>query len=140
MKKLNKGDTAWLLGADNKAVKIISALLTHLPEGYQYKVLFMRRPLDEVLASQAKMLVRRGEEQSDDAQMKTLFTKHLAQVEQFMVQHPTLDALDVDYTALAQNPMGQLPNIVQFLGKENEMELSAMAAIADPSLYRNRQG
>lgn len=138
VKKLNKGDTAWLLGADNKAVKIISALLTHLPEGYQYKVLFMRRPLDEVLASQAKMLVRRGEEQSDDAQMKTLFTKHLAQVEQFMVNHPTLDVLDVDYMTLAQNPMGQLPNIVQFLGKENEMSISAMAAIADPTLYRNR--
>ena len=51
VKQLPKGDTAWLADSHGKAVKIISALLKHLPSDYEYKVLFMRRDLDEVTAS-----------------------------------------------------------------------------------------
>jgi len=38
VKKLKEGDTAWLPEAQGKAVKVISALLQHLPEGYSYQV------------------------------------------------------------------------------------------------------
>ena len=55
-----------------KVVKIISFLLTDLPDSCFYKAIFMRRNLDEVLASQNKMLVRRGEDGggTDDGKMK----------------------------------------------------------------------
>ena len=60
VKKLKDGDFGWLENAQGKAVKVISALLTYLPEGYTYKVIFMRRELSEILASQRKMLINRG--------------------------------------------------------------------------------
>ena len=52
---------AWLAEARGKAVKIISFLLTWLPETYDYRVIFMQRDLREVLASQNAMLAHRGE-------------------------------------------------------------------------------
>ena len=138
VKKLSSGDVAWLPDAKGKAVKIISALLVKLPEGYTYKVLFMRRNLDEVLASQDKMLVRRGEEKAvDDEQMKVIYNKHLAQVEGWMRSHPNLEYFDVDYTQLATSPLSILPQINTFLG--GKLDVQAMAAVADPELYRNRK-
>src|ERR1700730_12387191 len=52
VKELDKnGDIAWLSDARGNAVKIISFLLTFLPESFDYQVIFMDRDLDEVLAS-----------------------------------------------------------------------------------------
>lgn len=62
VKELDKhGDPAWLPSARGKAVKIISFLLTRLPENYDYRVIFMQRDLDEVIASQNTLLAARRE-------------------------------------------------------------------------------
>ena len=45
---------------EGKVVKVISQLLLSLPPAYQYRVIFMQRPLPEVMASQDEMLRRRG--------------------------------------------------------------------------------
>ena len=45
-------DKEWLPLAQGKAVKMISVLLRHLPDEYQYEVIFMRRKMEEILASQ----------------------------------------------------------------------------------------
>ena len=45
-------DPACIGEGEGKAVKVISRLLLALPEGHEYRVIFMRRPLPEVLASQ----------------------------------------------------------------------------------------
>ena len=54
-------DKAWLRDARGKVVKIISFLLKSLPAENNYQVLFMHRNLREIVSSQNKMLVRRGE-------------------------------------------------------------------------------
>src|SRR5512135_3618186 len=59
VKALSGGDEAWLADAAGKAVKVVSALLERLPAGARYRILFMERDLQEVLASQQKMLSRR---------------------------------------------------------------------------------
>ena len=46
-------DQSWLPQAQGKVVKMISALLKHLPPTYHYKVVFMRRKLDEVRSMSA---------------------------------------------------------------------------------------
>ena len=62
VKELDKGgDKSWLDGARGKAIKIISFLLRELPPDYHCKVIFMRRGIDEIIASQNKMLERRNE-------------------------------------------------------------------------------
>ena len=137
-KKLKDGDTAWLPDAQGKAVKLIGALLVELPPKYDYRVLFMRRNIGEVLASQSKMLERRGEENKvDDGTMAVLFEKHVSQVEDWMRKHPGLNYIDVDYNAMLVDPHPQVEAINKFLG--GNLDTEAMLAVVDPNLYRQRK-
>ena len=43
VKQISSGNVAWFADAGGKAVKVISALLEHLPQQYSYKVIFMER-------------------------------------------------------------------------------------------------
>ena len=58
--KKTKDDPSWLNAAEGKAVKMIYKLLYDLPDRLEYRVLIMRRNMQEVLTSQRKMLDRMG--------------------------------------------------------------------------------
>lgn len=139
VKKLDKGDTEWLPQAEGKVVKVISALLTHLPQDYHYKIIFMQRHMPEILASQRKMLVHRGEDADnmDDERMAELFTKHLRTVEKQMAQQENMQVLYVHFTDTLQDPQTTAERVVQFLGKDLDVE--RMVGVVDPNLYRNRR-
>lgn len=138
VKRLDKGDTAWLAEAQGKAVKVISALLKHLPPTYTYRVIFVRRNMAEVLASQRKMLIHRGEDpgQVDDVQMSRLFARHLAEVEAWLAQQHNMRVLYVQYAEALANPQGCAAQINTFCG--GGLNERAMALAIDPQLYRNR--
>jgi hypothetical protein len=138
VKKLPDGDTAWLADAVGKVVKVISQLVMHLPDTYKYKVLFVRRRMEEVLASQAKMLERRGEatDAVSDDKMSRLFEKHLQKVFAWMDERPYVTYLDVDYNEMLADPRPTLDQVNEFL--DGSLDVSAMAEVIDPSLYRNR--
>lgn len=139
VKKLPQGDFGWLSEAQGKAVKIIATLLKHLPETHSYRVLFMRRNMEEILASQRQMLIRRGRDPDavDEEQLSRLFTKHVAEVRAWLATRPNFRCLDVDYNAMLDDPMPQLRRIRAFLGVP--LDLAAMAAEVDPTLYRQRR-
>src|ERR671934_2987374 len=65
-------DNSWMHKAEGKAVKVVSALLQYLPPQHIYKIIFMQRPMQEVLASQAVMLERRGGEGGEGEEEKNL--------------------------------------------------------------------
>jgi len=131
-------DKSWLLSARGKVVKIISFLLKDLPDDCRYQVIFMQRDLDEVVASQNKMLVRRGETggDTDDERMKQLYRNHLRKVEVLLSGKPNFERLDVHYRQVLENPREHAERITRFLGRDLDRE--RMAAAVDPSLYRNR--
>ncbi len=131
-------DQTWLGDARGKAVKIISFLLTHLPESYDYQVIFMQRDLGEVLASQNTMLERRGESVgTDDARMRVLYQEHLEQVARFMRTRRCFSSLDLPYDGVVADPHGHARRIATFLG--GRLDVARMASVADRSLYRNRR-
>ena len=137
VKQLDKGDATWLPRAVGKSVKVISALLVHLPDGYQYKVLFMQRNIDEVLASQSKMLVNRDEQKTvDDASLKEMYRKHLLHAFKWTARKPNVDVIDVDYNDMVRNPQALIPRVNAFLG--GALDTAAMSAVVDPTLHRNR--
>ena len=138
VKKLRDGDVAWLDQAHGKVVKIISALLPYLPTNHQYQIVFMRRSLSEILASQKKMLSNRGENPGSitDEEMGALFMKHLQSVEDWIVKQPNVRRIDIDYNALVQNPTMILTDINRFFG--GNLDPIKMAQVVDPSLYRKR--
>jgi hypothetical protein len=138
VKKLPEGDTAWLDECTGKVVKIITQLVTYLPDSYNYKILVMRRKIHEILASQARMLERRGESQGEvsDEQMAELFAKHLKQVYTWMEEQPNVEHIDVDYNEMLLDPRPTVDRVQGFLGRS--LDGDAMAAVVDPDLYRNR--
>lgn len=140
VKELDKpGDTAWLAGYKGKAVKIICFLLIDLPDDYFYKVIFMRRNLDEVIASQNKMLVRRDEtdKRGDDEKMIANYKFHLRKVDYIMKDRPVFQTLDVDHRDAINDPLAQARRVAGFLGMK--LDTARMAEAVNPDLYRNRQ-
>ena len=79
-------DCSWLPEATGKAVKIIAQLLSVLPTELDYKIIFMRRELDEVIASQNRMLDRQGRGGSDlsDERLRELFDQQLRHLEKLL--------------------------------------------------------
>lgn len=133
-----KTDKAWLPDAKGKVVKGISQLLLDLPPDYRYKVVFMRRDLNEVLASQKKMLIRRGtlKEGVTDAEMRALFLKHLDHVTDWLRQQKNFDVLYVNYNRLLTDPDPDIARLNEFFG--GTLDTRAMRAVIDANLYRNR--
>ena len=130
-------DKTWLRDARGKAIKIISWLLKELPEENNYKVLFMRRHLEEVLASQTKMLERRGEEaETPDDRMLEIYKSHLWRVDYLFKHGPHLEALDLDYKAVLESPREYGERIRDFL--EIDLDVAKMEGVVDARLYRNR--
>lgn len=138
VKQMDKGDTGWVPEARGKAVKVISALLKFLPTTEEYRVIFIRRNIDEILASQRKMLIHRGEDpdRQDDAQMKVLFEKHLRSVEEWLASRRNVRTLYVHYSDMLGNPKPQIERVNAFLG--GKLDTARMAEVVDPALYRNR--
>jgi hypothetical protein len=139
VKELDKGgDAAWLADARGKAVKIISFLFTYLPESYDYQVIFMRRDLDEIVASQNAMLDARGEARgAEDARLKALYEDHLAQVQRFLARRDCFSTLMLDYPAVLAEPPAAAARMVTFL--DRPLDPQRMAAVADRGLYRTRR-
>ena len=98
VKKL-KTDKVWLDKAEGRSVKVISQLLFDLPVDRQYKVILMRRDLNEVLASQRIMIERRGSRGaslSEEALRKT-YEQHLAKVTEWLSNRDAFDVLELIY-------------------------------------------
>jgi hypothetical protein len=137
VKQLTQGNDRWLEEARGKAVKIISALLEHLPTRLHYKVIFMERSLQEVLASQKKMLINRSEESSiSDAEMEENLKKHMADVKYWLARQPNIDVLYVDYGKMLSAPASYCARIADFIGIPVSVE--KMQSVPNQKLYRNR--
>lgn len=123
--------------AEGKAVKVITQLLLALPDGRDYKVIFMERPLPEVLASQDEMLRRRGksDRMSHDA-MTNAFRTHLHEVVEWFSERPGIPMMRMGYRRVLQNPRESAQAIAEFLAVD--LDVAAMVREVDPALYRNR--
>ena len=136
--KRTRQDKSWLTDAPGKAVKMVHLLLPHLPPGYRYRVIFMDRDIDEVVASQAKMLERAGQSGGDlsaDA-MKRVFTAQLKRVTAMLARHPGFESMVVNYNEVLRNPVEHLAPVCEFLGVDQTPE--NLATVVNPALYRTR--
>ncbi len=133
-------DKDWVPLARGKAVKVISFLLAELPPTHAYRVVFIRRALSEVLASQRAMLARRGipvaDPAADDRRMGALYRKHLWQAERWAAVQPNLRTLYVDHRSAMNCPEDTARTMAEFLG--GGLDVAAMAAAVDPALHRQR--
>ena len=136
--KLLPREPGCIAEAEGKVVKVISQLLFALPLARDYKVIFMVRPLAEVVASQAEMIRRRGTTGPalPEAAMIAGLQAHLNQVRAWVKNKPNLTVCDIEYHALLREPRATAEAVQSYL--ERRLDTEAMAGQVDPSLFRNR--
>ena len=138
--KMLPNDPDCIAEAEGKVVKVISRLLLALPAGHEYCVIFMQRPLAEVLASQDEMMRRRGtyKESANPAAISAAFQKHLNEVHFWLDSKPYVKSIQISYHDALSQPEQVSRQIAEFLGLPLDMQ--AMSQQVDSSLYRNRSG
>jgi hypothetical protein len=133
-----KSDQSWLPNARGKAVKMVSQLLFDLPATEQYQVIFMERNLDEVLASQEKMLSRLNQVAGPQDQIRNAFEIHLQRFWKWVRNQPHVSILSVSYNQLMDDTRRQAERVHEFLGELGDID--GMISAVDGTLYRNRAG
>lgn len=131
-------DHSWLAQAEGKAVKVVHLLLPHLPVDREYRVIFMQRDLNEVLASQRAMLRQQARPAAalPDSKLAEIFEKQLGDVRLWLSQNPSFKALYLQHRAVIETPLPVAQQIATFLG--GDLDPERMAAAVEPSLYRQR--
>jgi hypothetical protein len=134
-----RDDRTWLGQARGHAVKVIHLLLRELPiDGtYHYRVILMKRPIKEVLASQRTMLHRQGKVSADDVVLEKIYVSQLEQVEAWLREQSVLSFVPIEYHQVINHPLEIAKGLKAFLQKE-DLNLEAMIATVDPQLYRQR--
>lgn len=130
-------DVSWLPEANGKVVKIVAPLLHYLPGGFDYKIIFMDRDIDEILTSQSVMLGKPIDiNKNYPVVLADAFKKQLEKSEAFIKSNPNIETIHVSYSQIIENPMNIAEKIASFL--EEDLDLEAMTKAVDTNLYRNR--
>jgi hypothetical protein len=131
-------DKSYLREARGKALKAISFLLKDLPDENEYRVIFMRRDLDEVLASQEKMIARldQGDTSADREAMKEAYRNDIIRARLHCRNRANFELAEVHYRSAIDDPSAVARAVNAFLG--GGLDEAAMREAVDRSLYRNR--
>ncbi len=125
-------DASWLSGLEGHGVKILSHLLPAIPPTVPAKVLLMRRPLPQIMASQDVML---GQPSAPPG-MGQLIAKDFARKLAWLEEQPHLEHLEVSYPELVAQPLASFARVQSFL--DLPLDVEAMAATVNPALHRQR--
>ncbi len=129
--------TDWLSDAQGMAIKIISFYLSSLPQQYQYKIIFIKRKMEEVLKSQEVMLTNRNKHDTQyNYELEDIYQRHLTEVQNWLSKTKMMDVHYVYYHEIIQKPRELSLEIIKFLGKK--MDVNEMVRGVEPALYRNK--
>ena len=131
-------DSSWLEEAKGKAVKMVYRLLYDLPHNYSYRVIFMKRELNEIIASREVMLERHGKanDRLQQARMAEIYRRQREDVMSWLRDQPNFSVLYVDYGDVLRDPSRVVSKISGFLG--GRLDAEAMLRVPDSALYRQR--
>ena len=137
-----RSDSSWIGEASGKVVKIVAQLLPELPtetngKPAYYRIVFMERDLDEVLASQHTMLHLQGRKGAnlERSRLANVFEQQLQKVHRF-IDDRNISCLVVRHAIAIREPRSVAESVNSFL--DGSLDVAAMAAVVDPALYRER--
>ncbi|OAI51352.1 hypothetical protein AYO44_00650 [Planctomycetaceae bacterium SCGC AG-212-F19] len=140
VKRLHE-EGSWLPEARGKVIKIVAPLLHYLPAGQDYRIIFLERNLEEVLASQKQMLLRRGEKVEDvqklQSRSKDEYARQVRNLQSSLPQWARTHVLWLNYADVIQDPQAAAESLNRFLG--GELPVETMAAEVKESLHRQRR-
>lgn len=126
-------DNSFLNDANGKAIKIVAPLPIYLDRQHSYRVIFMRREMDEILRSQEKMLIK--DQTSEREKYRTIYEFHLKKTYTFFHENK-IPFVDVNYNNLVADPETELQKLIDFCQLTAPLEV--LVKIVNPDLYRNR--
>ncbi len=134
----DEADKSWVREARGQVLKVISHLLETLPDENFYRVILVRRDFAEIIASQNKMLERRGEEnQVADSTVKEAYIRHLVDIRYMVRRRPNFEMIEVQFMQAMEAPRIFATDVNKFLG--GNLDVESMMAVVDLELYRNRK-
>ncbi len=134
--KQTRTNTAWLTHAAGSAVKVIYRLLYDLPLNRRYRILFMRRNIGEVIASQRAMLGLLSENADGSRRLADIFTRELAQIDAWLAAKAQFQVLHVDHAQVLASPHATAEAVAAFL--DRRLDLNLMCQAVKPDLYRQK--
>jgi hypothetical protein len=119
-------------------VKVVHALLEFSPQGHEYRVILMKRPLDEVIESQRLMLERSGKFGAaiSPGRVAEACQRRLTHLERQVRSRARTQLRCVNYHDCLHRPLEVALELPSFLGLP--LDPLRMQAVLDSSLYRNR--
>jgi tetratricopeptide (TPR) repeat protein len=131
-------DKKWLPNAKNKVVKIISHLLVHLPEKYNYKIVFMERDINEIIQSQHKMLVQLGKAKADTypAGLDMTFKENVEKIKIWAKKHHNVDILTINHKDVINDAATEARKVIDFLNID--ADATKMSSVIDNKLHRTK--
>ncbi len=124
--------------AAGRAVKVISALLPSLPGKHRYKIIYMTRPVEQVVDSQWAMLARQGKQpRSEKQHLIETQEHHSRRIREVLAASDRVELMEIDFPQLVADPQPVLATLAEFLGAAftNGPEV---AACVKPQLHRQR--
>lgn len=128
----------WLESCKGKAVKVISSLLRYLPGEHQYKLIWIKRPLTEVIVSQEIMKGREKAEimRNFPFQMALELQQEEERLANWAKRQPNISSQVVEYYDCLKDASEVIHEVSAFLGID--LEASAAQAAVDDKLHRNK--
>lgn len=125
----------WVPKARGKVVKVVAQLLPYLPTNEQYRIIFMERPLDEVLLSQQKML-QKSDAESDNAGLKNAFHQQLNRVHSYVEQRDSA-MMQVPFSQCIAEPLNVAGQLLSYLAID-DISAATVGERVNAQLYRSK--
>lgn len=124
--------------AKGRAIKVVTALLPALPRKHRYKILYMVRPVDQIIDSQWTMLAHHGKmPRAEKSHLIATQEQYSRKIRETLSKSDQVELLEVDYPRLVANPESVLREIATFLG-ENFIVTSDVIRCVNPQLHRHK--
>jgi hypothetical protein len=122
-------DSSWMPLAEGAAVKIVCPLVRDIPEGFEYRVIFMCRDIDEIIESQKAMV--------GISISKVAVLQYIVEIFKFF-ERRNIPVLSVQYGDLLRTPEMVEHAVRMFLGIKSFNTAGFIKGI-DPSLRHHRR-
>jgi hypothetical protein len=151
-----RNDATIVVGAEGRGIKVVAPLLPSMPPGFDYRVVFIERDMQEVLASQRVMLEGTGattaKRGADDVALAKAFESSLRAAKAWIETSAGTRGCFVSYARTVEAPATTARTILKFLEAHSRMPaalaaeikndrervVDRMVSVLDPSLYRQR--
>ena len=121
-----------------KVIKMLPWFFEYLYEDYDYKIIFMRREIEEIIMSQKLMYFEKDSIRNLSRKyMKMKLEKDIDNYINILENKRNVSLLFVNYNDLMNNSEIEIKKIINFIPEIN-FNINKMLSVPDKDLYRNR--